>query len=289
MLAALFVLGLCACQPRTAPPTGPMPTASPPPTATPSPRPTPTGTPAPTGTPTPTLRPPLACAEPGTQQRGRAEAPSRGWPYSYQIYLPPCYSIETDRRYPVIYLLPGVNGGPGQWFAGGAAAVADEVILSVAVPPFILVGTESASGDPDGDVIFADLVPAIEAQYRALGGRQHRAVAGASLGGSAAYRLAFGHPDHFASMALFGAGLISGDEPRLQAWLEAQPPERQPRAFFNSGLVGDPLMVERAQVMVDTLTEAGLTPTVIFTEGRHDYGYWMTNLPAYFEWVAADW
>lgn len=260
LLALLLILTLCACQPA----------------------------PAPAATTTPTAAP-TACAQPGTQQRARFDAATRGWSYSYQIYLPPCYALQPERRYPVIYLLPGRTGGPGQWFAGGAAAASDEAILSGAVPPFILVGTEETSGDGDGNAIFADLVPEIDAAYRTLAERQHRAVAGASLGGSAAYRLAFGHPEHFASAGLFGAGLISGEEARLQAWLDALPAERQPRVFLASGRGGDSLMVQRAEVMATMLTEAGMPPTTLFNEGGHDYAYWVGNWPAYLAWVSADW
>ena len=87
---------------------------------------------------------------------------------------------------------------------------------------------------------------------------------------------------------MFGGGLIHGEEERVQTWLDALTAENQPRFFINSG-EQDPFMVERAEVMIDVLSEAQLEHTEIFTPGGHDYGYWTSNFPAYFEWLAADW
>jgi S-formylglutathione hydrolase FrmB len=262
------MLWLCACQARPAPA---MPTLPPPaPRASATPPPTP------------------ACSEPGTVRRARVEQTARGYPYNYQIYLPPCYDEDATRQYPVVYLLPGRGGGPGQWFAAGAATAADDAILGGMVAPLILVSTETIDADPKATAIFDDLVPAIEREYRALADRAHRAVAGGSLGGTGAYRLALAHPNMFASAGLFGAGLISGEEAQLEAWLRALPETSRPRFFFNTGF-GDPLMLERAEVMVGLLNEAGLSTATVFSDGEHDYGYWVSNFAAYLEWVAEDW
>jgi hypothetical protein len=48
-------------------------------------------------------------------------------------------------------------------------------------------------------------------------------------------------------------------------------------------------MLERAEVMVSYLDAAGLSSTTIFSEGEHNYGYWVSNFPAYLEWLAEDW
>jgi enterochelin esterase family protein len=228
------------------------------------------------------------CSEPGTVRRARVEQTARGYPYNYQIYLPPCYDEHASRQYPVIYLLPGRGGGPGQWFAAGAHTAADAAILGGAVAPFILVSTESIDADPSAEAILGDLVPAIEREYRAQADRAHRAVAGGSLGGTGAYRLALAHPDTFASAGLFGAGLISGEEAQLETWLAALPEAGRPRFFFNTGF-GDPLMLERAEVMIELLNEAGLSTATVFSDGEHDYGYWVSNFPTYLEWAAEDW
>ena len=82
----------------------------------------------------------------------------------YSLYLPPCYESETERRYPVLYLLPGLGGGPGDWFAAGADKTADELILNGEIPPLIIVTTESTAFDRYGDAILNDLLPGLATQ-----------------------------------------------------------------------------------------------------------------------------
>src|SRR5688572_11167077 len=45
--------------------------------------------------------------------------PSRGYPYSYRVYLPPCFSAEGEARYPVLYLIPGRLSSPVSWLTAG--------------------------------------------------------------------------------------------------------------------------------------------------------------------------
>jgi enterochelin esterase-like enzyme len=229
-----------------------------------------------------------ACNEVGTIEQGSIDEASRGYAYSYFIYLPPCYESEREQRYPVLYLLPGLGSGPGSWFAAGANETADDMILSGKVPPFIIVATEEISADPLAEIIYLDLIPTIESSYRVTPGRRYRSVGGGSLGSVGAYRLAFQYPGDFASAGMFGGGLINGEEPRVTGWLNAMAKEEQPRLFLNTG-EQDPLMLERAQVMIDLLDEKQIEHTEVFTPGEHTYGYWISNFPTYFEWLAQDW
>ncbi len=235
--------------------------------------------------PTPT---PFACQEPGTVIPGSLAETSRGYAYAFQIYLPPCYDSQSEQTYPVLYLLPGRGGGPGNWFAAGVAETADELILSGEVPPFLIVATESTETDPQGEIIENELRPYITSQYRVRTGRPYTAVAGGSLGGIGAYRLGLQHPDQFGSVGMFGSGLISGEEPALQEWLAALPPEQKPRFFLNSG-EQDPLMLERAQAMATLLETAGIDTTMVVSPGEHEYSYWVSNMPAFLHWLANGW
>jgi S-formylglutathione hydrolase FrmB len=48
-------------------------------------------------------------------------------------------------------------------------------------------------------------------------------------------------------------------------------------------------MLERAEVMIEMLDMYQIDHTELFTPGAHTYNYWVSNLPAYFEWLAQDW
>lgn len=237
-------------------------------------------------------RPPVpavpACDEPGHILSAQVDNTTRGYPYHYRVYLPPCYDTDTNRLYPVLYLIPGRSGGPGNWFAAGVDKTADELILSGQIPPLIIVTTESIDTDSYGETLFNDLLPAVESHYRVQADRRHRAMAGGSLGGIGAYRLAFRYPNYFASAGLFGSGLVTGEEEQVRQWLAAMPAQNRPRIFLNCG-EQDSLMLVSAQAMIALLEEAGITSTSVFSPGEHTYAYWVANFPAYLRWLAQDW
>jgi enterochelin esterase-like enzyme len=238
--------------------------------------------------PAATPRIPLICDQPGQVESLRFYSEIQSYDYTYNVYLPPCYNESPDRRYPVLYLIPGRGGGPDDWFNAGAMDIFNEVILSESVPPFIVVSTKNFSEDPYGDVLYKELMPIIEADFRTLNDREHRAIAGGSLGAVSSYRMAFQYPDTFASAGMFGGGLIHGEEPMFEEWLSTLTPENQPRVFLNSG-EGDPLMLDRARVMVTYLDEAGIENELVSGPGDHTYGYWLKAFPRYLIWMALDW
>jgi enterochelin esterase family protein len=204
------------------------------------------------------------------------------------LYLPPCFDLDADGLYPVFYLLPGFGGSPSDWFDAGLASIADELVLAGEVPPFIIVTTDDSFDDLDATFIVQQIIPYIESHYHASPLRQHRAVAGGSLGGASAYHLAFKTPELFGSAGIFGNGAAVGEEDEIRSWLEEISETERPRIFLNSG-EGDTYMLGRAQVLIDLLDEAEIEHTEIFNVGNHTYAYWLSNFPAYFRWLAQDW
>jgi len=233
---------------------------------------------------------PEGCASSGTVASPTLETTARGWSYGYGLYLPPCFTPDGGGVYPIVYLVPGRSSGPGTWFAAGAAAIADELILSREVPPFLIVTTENIDSPSEmfAASILGDLMPFIESHYPVSPERRHRSIGGGSLGGVAAYRIGFRFPDRFAAVGMFGSGAIAGEEDRIREWLRAMTPENKPRVFLNTGNE-DPYMQDAARVMLGLLDEAGVAHNHVFTSGTHTYAYWAMYLPAYFHWLALDW
>lgn len=231
---------------------------------------------------------PEGCTESGEILRADLPGPSRGYPYGYRVYLPPCYSAESGSGYPVLYLVPGRSSAPDSWFAAGAADVVDRMILNREIPPLIIVTTENIESDPLAETIHRELIPWIESQYPILDDRRYRAVAGGSLGGIAAYRLAFQYPDEFASAGIFGAGAISGEEKQIHTWLASMTETNRTRVFMDTG-DEDILMLERAEVMKSMLDDAGIENQLHVGHGGHNYAYWVSNFEMYLTWLTKDW
>jgi len=132
------------------------------------------------------------------------------------------------------------------------------------------------------------LIPYIDKKFNTLKDRNHRSVAGGSLGGIAAYRLIFQHPDEFANAGMFGCGIINGENEQVKSWLAETNDKNRPRIFINVG-EQDPLMLGQAREMTKILDQFNIEYELIISEGDHSYAYWATNLEAYFRWVAKDW
>ena len=231
---------------------------------------------------------PEDCTTPGEIIHAELSVSPGDYSYGYRVYLPPCFSEGANLRYPVLYLVPGRGSGPGAWFASGLGTITDQLILNREIPPLIIITTENTDSDPLAEAIYEELIPAIDREYPVMDSRQYRVVAGGSLGGVAAYRLAFQYPDEFSSAGIFGAGAISGEEQRIHAWLSAMNDGNRVRVFMDCG-DEDTFMLERAEVMKRLLDEAGVDNTLHVGRGGHNYGYWLSNFEMYLKWVSQDW
>ena len=132
--------------------------------------------------------------------------------YSYNIYLPDGYAAG-NLTYPVLYLLHGSGGNENNWAVKGKLrATVDRLIEQGAIPPAIVVMPGSRSWWVDGyneaaeTAFFSDLVPHIEASYRAIPDRSGRLIGGLSAGGYGTVNFALEHPDMFAAAAAFSPG-----------------------------------------------------------------------------------
>jgi len=136
---------------------------------------------------------------------------------SYRVYLPPDYSENTSRRYPVIYYLHGANES-----ANTAAVDAnyvqrlDAVVRAGLMPPAIVIVVQAPnrafyidSADlPVESVIIKDLIPHVDSTYRTIARREGRAIEGHSMGGFGALHLGFKYPELFATVASLAAALV---------------------------------------------------------------------------------
>jgi enterochelin esterase-like enzyme len=204
------------------------------------------------------------------------------------LYLPPCYDPQSKHPYPVLYLLPGFSGTGHDWFDTGLDKVADTAILNGEIAPFIIAATPDTFDDLDSHIVYETILPNIENHYPVAKDRRYRAAAGGSYGGAAAYHLVFKHPDLFSSAGIFGNGAALGEEDSIRDWLAAIPKNIRPRVFLNVGQ-SDSYMLQRAQVLVPILNAGDISLVDIFSAGGHDYGYWLSNFPAFFHFLAQDW
>ena len=135
-----------------------------------------------------------------------------------QVYTPPGYS--RDKQYPVLYLLHGIGGDETEWqrFAAPDVVLDNLIAEGNAVPMLVVMpnGRAQKNDRAEGDVfrsapafaafeqdLLNDVIPAIESRYAVKADREHRALAGLSMGGGQSLNFGLGHLDTFAWIGAF--------------------------------------------------------------------------------------
>jgi enterochelin esterase-like enzyme len=120
-------------------------------------------------------------------------------------YLPPSYDTDTQRRYPVIYLLHGGGGAPRSFLEGNYSGLnikttMNNLIMLHVIREMIIVMPDI--NNVYRDFILNDVIPYVDSTYRTLAKRESRGIGGHSRGGCGSFLLATDHPEVFG--ALYG-------------------------------------------------------------------------------------
>ncbi len=252
-------------------------------------------------------------------------SPALDRPLGYAIYMPD--GLKPDEALPVIYLLHGVDGHVEDWISQGRLKeTADQLIAEKRLPRVLIVMPEAGNSwyvdspaGGDGAVATAmwrDLPAAIERHYPAASGRRDRAIAGYSMGGFGAVRLALGHPERYAAAAAMSGAWWSGmksnehfDQARMErmkhifgtAFGDPFSPRRFvaespmslarpmagpiPALFLTCG-TGDRFGLADEQAdMVHRLEAAHIPVQAELTPGDHDWETWSAALPKVLEFL----
>jgi enterochelin esterase-like enzyme len=144
------------------------------------------------------------------------------------VYSPPGYDADRGKRYPVLYLQHGGGEDETGWTRQGHANfILDNLIAAGKARPMIVVmekgyaGQAGAAPQPGGpgrgaggafeDVVLKDLIPMIDSTYRTFPDRDHRAIAGLSMGAGQALRIGLTHLDTFSAVGAFSGGAGNAD------------------------------------------------------------------------------
>ncbi|HAY53879.1 MAG TPA: esterase [Lactobacillus sp.] len=246
-------------------------------------------------------------------------SPILGIDWNYDAYLPAGYNDST-LSYPVLFMLHGLYGNhrnllerfDSQQILDDLFVQTGHAMIVIFVDGFNSFYINAINGMAMEDAIMHDLVPAIFARYRILGGAGRHAIGGISMGGYGAARLALRYPDVFAHTALISPAIwehIPSNSPFRQSlhaftdgqtnWADkvynAQLPVHdvhhgKGRVDFYVATSGDDQTVPVHDVrdFVTVLQEVGI-PTVYVQDQGFDHGwaYWQMATPLAYRWVLA--
>ena len=137
------------------------------------------------------------------------------------VFLPPAYSKDKTRRYPVVYALHGYSIGAEQWtheihvpqtIEGAFAQGVKEMIVVLPDSKTVHNGSMYSSSVTTGDFenfIAHDLVAYIDSHYRTIPDRASRGLVGHSMGGYGATRIGMKHADVFGSLYIMSPCCLS--------------------------------------------------------------------------------
>lgn len=246
------------------------------------------------------------------RERWYKSATTGNWRRVY-VYCPPGYDTKHDARYPVLYLQHGGAEDERGWSNQGRAAfILDNLIAERKAVPMLVVmekGYATRAGEtpaPIGpprpgqappnlsrmfgafeDVVTKDLIPYIDSTFRTIPDRDHRALAGLSMGGMQAYTIGLKHLDLFASLGGFsGAGGGFGGAPfdvkTAFNGVMAHPAAFNPRMhvlFLSIGTAEAPRMQESVRGFHDALNKAGIKTVFYESPGTdHEWLTWRRSL-----------
>jgi enterochelin esterase-like enzyme len=222
------------------------------------------------------------------------------------VYTPPGYEGGTEKL-PVLYLLHGAMDSDASWSTvGRAGMILDNLIADGKAVPMIVVMPMGHTGPftfgPGGNLndqmaefakdFVEDLRPLVEKRYRVSTERQHRAIAGLSMGGMQTLNISIADLDDYAYVGVFSSGIFGidggfgggGDGP---SW-EEQNKDALENKDLKNGLKlfwfatgKDDFLVETTRDTVELLKKHEFDVVYNETDGGHTWLNWRDYLPQF--------
>jgi enterochelin esterase family protein len=233
------------------------------------------------------------------------------------VYLPPQYEKDAKARFPVLYLQHGGGEDETGWIRQGRANfILDNLIATGQCKPMIVVmaygyarragqAAPDMTGKPFGspewrrvlqdmsqafeDEVTQALIPFVDATYRTIADRDHRAMAGLSMGGMQTFQITLNHLDLFSHIGGFsGAGglqMMGGQKPDWKAaygGVFADPAAFAKRVhllWLGVGTEEPERMRDGIRSLHAALTELGITHVYWESPGTdHEWQTWRRDL-----------
>lgn len=216
------------------------------------------------------------------------------------IYTPPCYQLGRG-KYPVFYLLHGASDCDDSWTSVGRAGfIMDNLIADKKAKPMIIVmpaghtgtftfGSRRPSADEFVQDFCNDIRPYVEKNYRVYTDRQHRAIAGLSMGGGQTINIAIPNLEDYAYMGVFSSGIFSLNPRNTQqqsgpSW-EEQNQEKLDDAKLKKGLKllwfatgKEDFLIGTTKATVELFKKHGFDVVFKETDGAHTWINWRNYL-----------
>lgn len=222
-----------------------------------------------------------------------------GFERKLTVYLPPGFT--TDKKYPVLYLLHGSGDDETGWVQKGSAnVIMDNLYADHKAEPMIVVmpyGYATRPGEnprkPNATPeerraaaegfrkdLLEDVIPFVDSHFPTIADRDHRALAGLSMGGGQTLRIGPTNSETFAYLGVFSAGMARASSPEADptaAFPDADTLNSRLKLFWVS--CGDKDRgLENAKRLDETLTDKKIHHLWHQDSGAHEWPVWKNDL-----------
>lgn len=208
------------------------------------------------------------------------------------VYTPPNFS--KNDKYPVLYLLHGIGGDETEWLNGAQPhIIIDNLYAEGKIEPMIVVMPNGRAMKDDRSIgnifdslkiqafarfekdLLYDLIPFIEKKYPVYGDREHRAIAGLSMGGGQALNFGLSNLDYFAWIG----GFSSAPNTKSPDELIPNPLETNEKLKLLWISCGDnDNLISISQRLHDYLLRHNVPHIYYILPGGHDFNVWKRSL-----------
>lgn len=228
-------------------------------------------------------------------------SPTLGTDRRMYVYTPPGYDSGRD-SYPVLYLLHGAGGDEDAWSSlGRANLILDNLIASGKAKPMIVVMTNGNAwqtstlrqipglptptretfGQFQGKFeksLVEDVVPYIEKNFRVIADKDHRALAGLSMGGGHTITAAITYPGTFGYIGVFSSGIFdaNADMGEMEKKFIALKATGVHKYWVACGK--EDFVMDSNKRLLSVLEKTGLEHEYFENEGGHTWANWRTYL-----------
>jgi enterochelin esterase family protein len=215
------------------------------------------------------------------------------------VYLPPDYDKNTAARYPVLYLNHGGGDDDAKWSTsdlrsgGSAHLILDNLIAAGKARPMIVVmpntrgcATPNASAPGKDDACtqeyLTDIIPYVDKAYRSRAGRDHRALAGLSMGGFVVMNTGLPHLETFSELYVYSSGYFAEQqrvfEDNFQNLFSDVTTNDLFRVPFYMAAGETDIALRNAQAVLAVLNKYGVRNFWVLSSGGHTWPNWRRYL-----------
>lgn len=219
----------------------------------------------------------------------------------YVVYTPPGYDPKHKGGYPTLYLLHGWSDTEVGWTAVGQAQFILDTLLSQGkIAPMVVVmpmaygdytfvtGGGNVWQDPArvddnvsafSDMLVEEIVPAVERGYNVAKDRNHRAIAGLSMGGLESLTIGLTHHELFSYVVGMSSAVHNGAfDQHFPAFVAGNAGSLANLRLLWVACGTEDGLIKPNREFVAWAKSKGLPMTAVETPGQHTWLVWRENL-----------